>query len=134
VRQVLDQELQKTIAQKESAARQARLRGSAPHAAAAAEPAFDNKENTYINTLTLNNRNRFEGTNTTSSVKKDFFGRVIVERPLGEVDGNAGGGGSGGRKKRKEEGKEAMVWVTYHEGLNNAVRKPISLEEFLTGL
>jgi chromosome transmission fidelity protein 18 len=59
---------------------------------------------------------------------------VIVERPLGEVDGNAGGGGGGGgRKKRKEEAKEAMVWVTYHEGLNNAVRKPISLEEFLSG-
>jgi chromosome transmission fidelity protein 18 len=131
VRQVLDQELQKTIAQKESAARQARLRGSAPHAAAVAEPAFDNKENIYINTLTLNNRNRFEGTNTTSSVKKDFFGRVIVERPLGEVDGNVGGGG--GRKKKREEGKEGMVWVTYNEGLNNAVRKPISLEEFLSG-
>lgn len=129
MRQVLDQELQKTIAQKESAARQARLRGGAPHTATAAEPVFDNKENTYINTLTLNNRNRFEGTNTTSSVKKDFFGRVIVERPLGEVDGNVGGG----RKKRREEGKEGMVWVTYHEGLNNAVRKPISLEEFLRG-
>jgi chromosome transmission fidelity protein 18 len=133
VRQVLDQELQKTIAQKESAARQARLRGGAPNAAAAADPVFDNKENTFANILTLNNRNRYEGTNTkSSSVKKDFFGRVIVEQPLGELDGNAGGGG--GRKKRKEEGKEGMVWVTYNEGLNNAVRKPISLEEFLTGL
>lgn len=63
-------------------------------------------------------------------VKKDFFGRVILEKPLHEIDGN-----SGGPKKGQAADKgENKVWVTYHEGLNNAVRKPITLEDFLKGL
>jgi chromosome transmission fidelity protein 18 len=67
----------------------------------------------------------------TISVKRDFFGRIITEAqcPLGETDGNAG------EKRRKLGGKsEHKVWVTFHEGLNNAVTKPISLKEFLRGL
>lgn len=55
-------------------------------------------------------------------IKRDFFGRVIEAKPLAELDGNSE------RRMRKEERK---VWVTYREGLNNAVRKPISLREFL---
>lgn len=58
-------------------------------------------------------------------VKRDFFGRVIEAKPLAELDGNSE------KRVRKEERK---VWVTYHEGLNNAVRKPISLMEFMRGL
>lgn len=65
------------------------------------------------------------------SVKRDFFGRVIEASPLQELDAN-----SGARRRRKSTGesKERRVWVTFHEGLNNAVRKPISLQEFLRGL
>lgn len=59
-------------------------------------------------------------------MKRDFFGRVIEARPLSELDSN-----SAERRAKREEHK---VWVTYHEGLNNAVRKPMSLEEFLKGL
>lgn len=55
-------------------------------------------------------------------VMRDFFGRIIESKPLAELDGNCD------RRRRHEERK---VWVTYHEGLNNAVRKPISLKEFL---
>jgi len=67
-----------------------------------------------------------------SSVKRDFFGRIIEAQPLQELDANGGG-----RRKRKSTGESKgrnMVWVTFHEGLNNAVRKPISLQEFLKGL
>lgn len=67
-------------------------------------------------------------------VKKDFFGRVIQSevRPLSESDGNSA-------DKRKTGSKplgkaETKVWVTYHEGMNNAVRKPITLDELLRGL
>lgn len=65
--------------------------------------------------------------------KRDFFGRVIADapRPLGE--GAQGDAGDKGRKADEAAGRK-KVWVTFHEGLNNAVRKPISLEEFLTGL
>ena len=61
-------------------------------------------------------------------IKKDFFGRVIQVVPLGEVDANS--------QRRKEDNmdKEKKAWVTYHEGMNNAVRKPISLNEFLKAL
>ncbi len=72
-----------------------------------------------------------------AAVKKDFFGRVIPTRPLATamtgVDGNVAAGAGKGRRREEEGGKGAKVWVTYHEGLNNAVRKPISLEEFLRG-
>jgi chromosome transmission fidelity protein 18 len=54
---------------------------------------------------------------------------VEAPRPLAEVDGN-----SGQRKRAKADAAERKVWVTFHEGLNNAVRKPMSLDEFLRGL
>ncbi|KAK5661249.1 hypothetical protein OQA88_11143 [Cercophora sp. LCS_1] len=117
VRQVLEQELQRTIIQRENAARQARLKAGG----GVVDPAmFEDKENRR------KGGKQNEAEVDMGSVKKDFFGRVIVESTvLGEVDGNA--------KKRKEEAEGHKIWVTYHEGLNNAVRKPISLEEFLRG-
>ncbi|ROW05787.1 hypothetical protein VMCG_05225 [Cytospora schulzeri] len=124
VRQVLDQELQKTITMRETAARQARFR--AGMGAAEIESLehsslmHDDKENkpSEKNPLIV-----------PTIVKRDFFGRVIMEKALHEIDGN--GGGKKGRAAEKVENK---VWVTYHEGLNNAVRKPVSLDEFLRGL
>lgn len=127
VRQVLDQELQKTIAQRETATRQARFR--AGMGGPGAEPEqhdlspHDDKENDHgpagQKALPI----------MPTIVKKDFFGRVVMEKPLAEIDGN-----SGGQKKGQAADKgENKVWVTYHEGLNNAVRKPITLEDFLKG-
>ena len=67
-------------------------------------------------------------------VKKDFFGRVIVKAvpvvPAGE-EGEA----ELKRRRKKEEGREdGRVWVSFHEGFSNAVRKPITLAELLGGL
>lgn len=77
----------------------------------------NNKEN--IESIIENAKNE-------TVVKKDFFGRVIEAKPLAEVDGNL--------REKKAKREERKVWVTYHEGLNNAVRKPMSLQEFLRGL
>jgi chromosome transmission fidelity protein 18 len=66
------------------------------------------------------------------SVQKDFFGRVIKTqvRPLQETDGN-----NRGKARDEPFGKaETKVWVTFHEGFSNAVRKPITLDELLQGL
>ncbi|KAF3767966.1 P-loop containing nucleoside triphosphate hydrolase protein [Cryphonectria parasitica EP155] len=120
VRQVLDQELQKTIAAHEAAARQARFKagGTTDDVAIDIHILSDDKENAGLKKFPI-----------LPIIKKDFFGRVIVETalPLSETDGNNG--------KRQGEGKaEHKVWVTYHEGLNNAVRKPLTLEEFLKGI
>jgi chromosome transmission fidelity protein 18 len=57
-------------------------------------------------------------------VKKDFFGRVIaVER---DDDG----------KRRRTDSSNALkiqpdVWVRFHEGYSNAVRKPVVFAELL---
>ncbi|KAL0471744.1 chromosome transmission fidelity protein 18 [Neurospora intermedia] len=143
VRQVLDQELQKTIAIRENAARQARMNNGQttnstfkPHAAAAFN-AMDFNASKQITAMVADQK----------EVKRDFFGRVIVQRKkgvdaVGETNGNAtaaAGGGDGKESKRKGRSdvagdeKDIRVWVTYHEGINNAVRKPISLEEFMRG-
>jgi chromosome transmission fidelity protein 18 len=58
-------------------------------------------------------------------IKRDFFGRIIEAKALAELDRNA---------ETRVRTEERKVWVTYHEGLNNAVRKPISLKDFLSGL
>lgn len=120
VRQVLDQELQRTLIMRDNAARQARLRtGAGGHGVFV----FDDKENR------TKQPGKDKANATTGSVRRDFFGRVIVESAgaLEERDGNV-------KRKRREGDKDrCKVWVTYNEGLNNAVRKPISLEEFLRG-
>lgn len=33
-----------------------------------------------------------------------------------------------------KDGKRSQVWISYHDGFSNAVKKPISLEEFIHGL
>lgn len=61
-------------------------------------------------------------------VKRDFFGRVIKE-PTPEAKNSE-------QPSYTDEASKAgrKVWVTYHEGFSNAVRKPISMAELLTGL
>ena len=59
------------------------------------------------------------------AIKRDFFGRVIKERPL--VEGEV-------RKKTKQESEADRIWVSFHEGFSNAVRKPITIDELLRGL
>ena len=117
VRQVLDQELQRTISERERQARQARFKHGGAAAPASSALPFDNKENL---------KSIIEKAKTATIVKKDFFGRIVEAKPLAEIDAN------GAQNKAKRE--EKKVWVTYHEGLNNAVRKPMSLQDFMRGL
>lgn len=57
--------------------------------------------------------------NSGKDVKKDFFGRVVKEeeKVLNVV-------------KKVEQ----RVWVSYHEGFSNAVKRPLTLEEFMRGM
>jgi chromosome transmission fidelity protein 18 len=118
VRQVLDQELKRTLIEREAIARQARFQAGNP---------LGHVE--MLNTDKIMNAKKLalDGDAEDSTlIKRDFFGRIIEARPLAEVTGNT--------QQAKKEGKERKVWVTYHEGLNNAVRKPMSLQEFMKGL
>jgi chromosome transmission fidelity protein 18 len=120
VRQVLDQEYQKNIIVRENAARQARYKAGNPDDDV--EFSLSNKENKGHHA-----QERILG------AKKDFFGRVVREEimPLGEIDGNAQADVKTGKKDGKDDNK---VWVSFHEGFSNAVRKPITIEELLRGL
>lgn len=139
VRQVLDQELQRTLAQRENAARQARLRSGGPqvHRHDDGDGDDEDKENRPPPAAGKADSARL----AEKVVRRDFFGRVIADSAAagpsapGSSDGNAGGRNNKRRKIPDEGGGEGAnrVWVTYHEGLNNAVRKPISLEEFMRG-
>jgi chromosome transmission fidelity protein 18 len=132
VRQVLDQEYQKNIIVRENAARQARFRAGN----------LNDEDETYNfaaeQDKTKERYKKFDPDEVPlESVKKDFFGRVLVERS-GNVGGGAAAGAGGGEGKRKKgEGKgksDNKVWVSFHEGFSNAVRKPITVEELLSGL
>ncbi|KAF3072675.1 Chromosome transmission fidelity protein 18 [Trichoderma lentiforme] len=117
VRQVLDQELRRTLALRETHARQARFQaGRTTGEGDLQQPLIQSTQSQKDDSAVVEDG---------LVVKKDFFGRIIQAQPLAEV--------TGGLAEKKAAGQE-KVWVTFHEGLNNAVRKPMTLREFLSGL
>jgi chromosome transmission fidelity protein 18 len=71
-------------------------------------------------------------------VKRDFFGRVIREadRPAGPTSTDGSKMVEDGRANDTGESKDGngRVWVSFHEGFSNAVRKPITLKELMDGM
>lgn len=57
------------------------------------------------------------------ALKRDFFGGIIRKQSDGVIQEV----GSVSRSKERE------IWVSFHEGFSNAVRKPITLEELTKG-
>ncbi|PWW72546.1 P-loop containing nucleoside triphosphate hydrolase protein [Tuber magnatum] len=117
VRQVLDQECRKEHLRRRELARQSRM-GVSNDIPQLKKPA------TAPDTPNLKRKKVRE-------IKKDFFGRIIVKEEDEDTE-------EGRRKKRKEEkdvkGEEQKVWVSFHEGFSNAVRKGITLDELMNGL
>lgn len=122
VRQVLDQELKLTNAAREAQARQARFQAGNP---LGDHQHFTDKQHAA---KLAKAKAVEEAAKQETVVKRDFFGRIIEVRTLPGVDANGDGKGAG----RQE--KEHKIYVTYHEGLNNAVRKPMSFREFMKGM
>ena len=120
VRQVLDQELHKVSVARAEASRQARFQGGEPaNSQATMVPPL-------VPTASSNKENIDVGDKSAAKVKRDFFGRIIKETaPLKERDMNRGSASSGSKVR---------VWVKYNEGLNNAVRRPITLNDFMKAL
>lgn len=119
VRQVLDQEHQKNIIVRENSARQARYRAGNL-----------NDEVDFAFAKSKENKGH-HAQERVLGPKKDFFGRLVIEDPLPlqEIDGN-----TSLDKKKDKTGKDQKIWVTYHEGFSNAVRKPLTVEELFKGL
>lgn len=120
MRQVLDQELRRARIVRDNLARQARFEAGHPSSTAGPAPGL-----TSLTQFDIDQENMPKGEETI--VKRDFFGRIIEAKPLAEIDRNIAERNAHRQEKQK-------VWVTFHEGLNNAVRKPITLSEFLKAL
>lgn len=121
VRQVLDQEHRKAVQKLAMASRQARFAASNP------TESQDEGKFTFKNKATVDSlMKRVEGGDDESGkkVKRDFFGRVVVQTSSQVVR----------ETKRVKAEKGGKVWVTYHEGFSNAVRKPITVKELMRGL
>ncbi|RFU79315.1 chromosome transmission fidelity 18 [Trichoderma arundinaceum] len=116
VRQVLEQELHRTLVIRETVARQARFQAGRPAAGGEQQPLPQPSQSKKDDMAVVEDG---------LVVKKDFFGRIIQAQPLAELTGSA---------MEKKAANQEKVWVTFHEGLNNAVRKPMMLREFLSGL
>lgn len=122
VRQVLDQEYQKNVIVRENAARQARYRAGNLN---------DDIDFSFVKSKENEGHQAVE---RVLGPTKDFFGRLVVEDTtvLQEIDGNSEIDKKKGKWKLGKE--DTKVWVTYHEGYSNAVRKPLTIEELLRGL
>lgn len=123
VRQLLDQEYQKHITRQSADLRQARYRaGGLPD---------QNMEPVDTNTDALV-PGADEKASKPIAVKRDFFGRIIRNsasvRDGGQYDGLMPQVRSTSHSKEDRE-----IWVSFHEGFSNAVRKPITLEELIKG-
>lgn len=121
VRQVLDQEYQKVAKLAANGARQARFKSGNALGDDSSYTFKPGNEDKRVKALNYDEN--------PLKIKKDFFGRVLSDKsdPFQEMDGN-------GQKIPSAEDIESKVWVTFHEGFSNAVRKPITLEELLRGL
>ncbi|KAL4967637.1 putative sister chromatid cohesion factor (Chl12) [Aspergillus stella-maris] len=126
VRQVLDQEYRKESIRKNSEA-------LSSHTAPKSKSSANSK-------LNPNGAHNPSDTKIKSgNVKRDFFGRVIEDLPSsgsgnGENKENENGETRKSRAVQEAESAGRKVWVTYHDGFSNAVRKPIGMAELLGGL
>jgi len=118
VRQILDQEYRKESVQKQSESSQFKF----------TKPESRSSEKA-INTEGSESIAGKRYTRDNPGVKRDFFGRIINEATPGPAK-------KFGDSQRKSSSRksERSVWVTFHEGFSNAVRKPISMSELLTDL
>ena len=118
VRQVLDQEWRREEKRLAEAARVARMGGVAvpdvvaKHAGGPASAVGKMKD--------------------MGMVKRDFFGRPVTMSRPGSSKAESEAHEEGKVTAKAEEGNR--VWVTYHEGFSNAVRKPITLAELMRDL
>ncbi|KAG8528546.1 uncharacterized protein KY384_007464 [Bacidia gigantensis] len=121
IRQAMDQEYQRYIAQKSAEARQARYQaGGDTEVDALPFDAVDFQAKTLVEHSHPN----------PAAVKRDFFGRPIEDHSKSAQNVTTGNK-CRPRPISSGKGKAGQVWVSFHEGFSNAVRKPITLAELL---
>ncbi|MCJ1408560.1 hypothetical protein MMC19_002635 [Ptychographa xylographoides] len=138
VRQVLDQEFQKYLVRQRADARQARyVHGG---------DILDERQDSEFSALTIPNaspmllsgKENFGKAKVgdmgvgvlANKAKRDFFGRVVVNEAV--ISGRETA--ERREKIRKETMEGNRIWVTFHEGFSNAVRKPVTVTDVMRGL
>ena len=125
IRQALDQEYQKYLIRQSADAGQARYKSGGQNKVSedsglpGIEPFYD----------------RCEANNSKpSAAKYDFFGRTIEDASQPSRDSSwQGKGVERQASKPKKNQHDKQVWVSFHEGFSNAVRKPITLIDLMEG-
>lgn len=125
IRQALDQEYQKYLLRQRADARQARYKAGGGITSEAGlgvedkESASTEEDGVKLNPV---------------AIKHDFFGRIIdIALPAAKGRSSQGESEEWQNSKSDEKAKERKVWVSFHEGFSNAVRKPITLDELMRG-
>jgi chromosome transmission fidelity protein 18 len=116
VRSVLEQEWRKESALREHANR--KRRGGQDEHDDEPDPGKKEEKSTEEKVAEANKK----------TVKRDFFGRVILETEKSRKE-----------DKRKQDSGEMQgdvgrIWVSFHEGFSNAVRKPVTIDDIMRGL
>ncbi|KAG5440327.1 hypothetical protein PCANB_001897 [Pneumocystis canis] len=86
---------------------------------------YDKNLNESLNITSKHKRKLDETFNTKNTITKDFFGRPISN----DKDKNLKNFNDGNKQIFLKP--KAKVWVKFHEGYSNAVRKPILIEDIL---
>lgn len=125
IRQVLDQEYQKYILLQNAATRQARYRaGNLP----GREPILLAPDvNSTVLAVVDGEISKL------AAARRDFFGRIINDAAASTKDGVPSECMMGQVKSVLGTKKDREIWVSFHEGFSNAVRKPITLDELMKG-
>ena len=125
IRQALDQEYQKHLLRQRADARQDKYKAGGG-LGSDADPVAEDIENAST---------REHGVHLKPiAVKRDFFGRIInVARPMARGHSGHSESEESWDSKLDGNGKGRKVWVSFHEGFSNAVRKPITLDELMRG-
>jgi len=69
-------------------------------------------------------------TSSSTALKRDFFGRSVASLASSSLTASADHAGP----VRGAPQSEGRIWVTYHEGFSNAVKKPITMKELMEGM
>ncbi|KAL4992765.1 chromosome transmission fidelity protein 18 [Aspergillus falconensis] len=121
VRQVLDQEYRKES-----------IRKNSENLSSTGSKKTTTKSN---NANTLANPAEAAKLKSGTAIKRDFFGRIIQDQEPSPQEEKEQARARKARTVQQEASSAGRkVWVTYHDGFSNAVRKPISMAELLSGL
>lgn len=125
IRQALDQEYQKSVAGQRATMGQTRpgAGSNVPSNKLASIPKRD-----------VPNSIHGKGSGRINAPKRDFFGRVVKDDEYGLEKANRRRQSTNPNDRTHGQRRAGQIFVSFHEGYSNAVRKPITLDDLMRGL